>query len=71
VIERQTAFEIRDALAQLHYTEAAVVEAAFLDGRSHEEIARKMALPLGTIKTRIRAGLRRLRPLINVLCEAS
>jgi RNA polymerase sigma-70 factor (ECF subfamily) len=33
----------------------------FFGGITHEEIARRTGIPLGTIKTRIRSGLRRLR----------
>jgi RNA polymerase sigma-70 factor (ECF subfamily) len=33
----------------------------FFAGVTHEEIARRLGIPLGTIKTRIRTGLRRMR----------
>ena len=33
----------------------------FFGGATHEEIARRTNVPLGTIKTRIRTGLRRMR----------
>lgn len=37
------------------------IELAFLQGFTHEQIAQRLNTPLGTIKTRIRDGLRRLR----------
>ncbi|HEY8298344.1 MAG TPA: sigma-70 family RNA polymerase sigma factor [Candidatus Baltobacteraceae bacterium] len=52
---------VRTALAQLPAEQREPIELGFLNGITHEEIARRTGIPLGTIKTRIRAGLRRLR----------
>ncbi|HEY8297184.1 MAG TPA: sigma-70 family RNA polymerase sigma factor [Candidatus Baltobacteraceae bacterium] len=52
---------VREALRSLRVDQRDVVVACFLDGQSHEHIARATALPLGTVKTRIRSGLRHLR----------
>ena len=53
--------EVRDALAALPEAQRRAVEMAFVDGLTHEQVANSLQLPLGTTKTRIRAGLRRLR----------
>ena len=37
----------------------------FFDGLSHIEIAERTGIPLGTIKSRIRAGMMRLRELLE------
>jgi len=37
------------------------IELGFFGGVTHEEIAKRTGIPLGTIKTRIRSGLRKLR----------
>jgi RNA polymerase sigma-70 factor, ECF subfamily len=52
---------VRDALAQLPPEQREPIELGFFGGVTHQEIARRIGLPLGTVKTRIRTGLRRLR----------
>ena len=52
---------VRKALAQLPPEQRDPIELGFFGGITHEEIARRAGLPLGTVKTRIRSGLRRLR----------
>ncbi len=52
---------VRLALAALPEEQRAPIEMGFFGGVTHEEIARRTGIPLGTVKTRIRSGLRRLR----------
>ncbi len=52
---------IRAGLAELSADQRAVLVAAFYDGLSHAEIAAKLGLPLGTVKSRIRLAFRHLR----------
>ena len=49
------------ALAQLPEAQRHLIEKAYFGDLSHSEIAAKTGLPLGTIKSRIRLGLERLR----------
>ena len=57
--------KVRTALASLPDEQRQPIELGFFEGITHEEIARRTGIPLGTIKTRIRAGLRRLRSLLG------
>jgi len=60
-LKHLNAERVRDALAQLPPEQRAPIELGFFGGATHEQIARQSGVPLGTIKTRIRTGLRRLR----------
>jgi RNA polymerase sigma-70 factor (ECF subfamily) len=50
-----------DALARLPAEQGRLIEAAFFEGYTHSELAILFRLPLGTVKTRIRAGLMAMR----------
>ena len=58
---RLDAQRVRDALAKLPPEQRALIELGFFGGVTHQELARRTDTPLGTVKTRIRNGLRRMR----------
>lgn len=55
---------VRAAMGGLTPPQQQVMELAFFDGLTHREIAEKLDKPLGTIKTRIRQALIRLRGVL-------
>lgn len=56
---------VRNALAALPAEQREPIELGFFGGNTHEEIARRSGIPLGTIKTRIRMGLKKLRSALE------
>ncbi len=58
---RQQGEALRTALATLTPDERQAIETTFLGGLTHAEAAVRLNQPLGTIKTRIRSGLHKLR----------
>jgi RNA polymerase sigma-70 factor, ECF subfamily len=64
--ERARAMEkVRGALGAMPSAQRSALEMAYFEGLTHTEIAAKTGEPLGTIKTRIRAGLLALRKAFN------
>lgn len=55
---------VRAALERLSREQREAIELAFFAGLSHAEIAQALGAPLGTVKTRIRLGMGRLRDLL-------
>jgi RNA polymerase sigma-70 factor (ECF subfamily) len=68
---RQQGAQLRSALATLSTDERRAIESAFFADLTHAEIAQRWDEPLGTVKTRIRTGLRKLRRIIEAEDEKS
>ncbi len=60
-IAREEAVAVREALRELGEDQRVAVELAFFEGLTHTQVAERLGVPLGTIKTRIRLGLLRIR----------
>lgn len=57
----ERASTIRNAVDSLPLLQRLAVELAFYDGLTHSEIATHLEVPLGTVKTRVRQGLLKIR----------
>lgn len=62
---RVISIAVRRALATLKREQRQALELAYFGGLTYEETAERLALPLGTLKSRIRAGLALLRERLS------
>jgi RNA polymerase sigma-70 factor, ECF subfamily len=58
----------KSAIERLPTEQAAVIRTIYLEGRSHVEVAKTLDLPLGTVKSRLRLALARLRAILAEWC---
>ncbi|MGH9735611.1 MAG: sigma-70 family RNA polymerase sigma factor [Candidatus Acidiferrales bacterium] len=62
---------LRDALEVLTAEERKAIETAFFSELTYEQTARNLDQPLGTVKTRIRSGLEKLRGVLGKKVKAT
>lgn len=67
----QDAERVRDALSRLNPDQVEVLRLAFFLDSPHSEIARRLDLPLGTVKSRIRNAMSKLRLILEPSEETS
>jgi RNA polymerase sigma-70 factor (ECF subfamily) len=67
LLERQRL--VRSAIAALSPEQREVIELAYYSGLSHSEIAAKLGQPLGTVKTRTRLAMIKLREMLAPVIE--
>ncbi len=59
------ALAVREALQQLPPAQREVLELAYFGGLTQREISEQLGIPLGTVKTRMRLGMLKLRDLLS------
>ena len=61
----RTKARIRKAIEQLPVEQAQVLAKVYLEGKPHSEVALELDLPLGTVKSRVRLALNKMKLLIQ------
>ena len=56
---------VREVLKTLPEEQASVVHLSFFEDKPHSEIAEQLSLPLGTVKSRLRLAMRRIRTALG------
>ncbi len=63
--DRDLRLTLQKALARVPCEQRRAIETAYFEGLTYEETARRLDLPVGTLKSRIRVGLRALREALG------
>lgn len=61
----RTRSAIRSAIQQLPSEQAQVLAKVYMEGKSHSEVAGELELPLGTVKSRVRLALNKMKLLVQ------
>jgi RNA polymerase sigma-70 factor (ECF subfamily) len=69
VLVDDTDLRVRQALRDLPADQRQTIELAYFDGLSQTELSQKLGQPLGTIKSRIRLGMKKLRDALLGVVE--
>lgn len=62
---QEAAAQLRKALVTLPVEQIEVLQLSFFEGETHSAIARRLDLPMGTVKSRLRLALNKLRALLG------
>jgi RNA polymerase sigma-70 factor (ECF subfamily) len=65
LVAAQTTELVRRALAKLSIDDRHIIQLSFFEDKAHQEISRTLKIPLGTVKSRVRRALFRLRDLLD------
>lgn len=65
VVQQSEQRRVHAALDRISDEQRRAIELAFFQGMSHPEIAEQLGLPMGTVKTRIRRGMQKLKIILQ------
>lgn len=65
VQQRNFERELREHMKALPSDQAQIIAKVYMEGKSHNEVAQELNLPLGTVKSRVRLALNKLKIMVT------
>ena len=63
--QKRIEVEIRESLRALPIEQRQIIAKVYMEGKSHSEVAEELSLPLGTVKSRIRLAMSKLKVMLQ------
>lgn len=63
--QKRIEVEIRESLRALPMEQRQIIAKVYMEGKSHSEVAEELSLPLGTVKSRIRLAMSKLKVMLQ------
>ena len=63
--QKRIEVEIRESLRALPVEQRQIIAKVYMEGKSHSEVAEELSLPLGTVKSRIRLAMSKLKVMLQ------
>jgi len=65
LVQQRSRKQIHESLLSLPVEQAEILRKVYLEDKSHAEVAEELSLPLGTVKSRVRLALNKLKLLVD------
>jgi RNA polymerase sigma-70 factor (ECF subfamily) len=65
LVQQRTRTMIRESLLQLPEEQAFILKKVYLEDKSHSEVAAELSLPLGTVKSRVRLAMTKMKLILD------
>jgi RNA polymerase sigma factor (sigma-70 family) len=65
LVQERNRRQIQESLLSLPQEQSDILRRVYLEDKSHAEVAQELGLPLGTVKSRVRLALNKLKLLVD------
>ena len=65
VYQKRIEVDVRESLGGLPAEQRQIITKVYMEGKSHSEVAEELGLPLGTVKSRVRLAMSKLKVMLD------